>query len=38
MVFHMILTAAGVGHSAIVHVMSDGHELLAHMDRRLFVK
>jgi len=34
----MILTAAGMGHSEMVHVTSDGHELLTHMDRRLFVK
>jgi Xaa-Pro dipeptidase len=39
MVFHVILLApSGVGHSEMVLVTKEGHELLTHLDRRLFVK
>lgn len=38
MVFHVLLSTEGVGHSEMVHVTEHGHEVLTSLDRRLFVK
>jgi Xaa-Pro dipeptidase len=38
MVFHVLLSTEGVGHSEMVHVTDRGHEVLTSLERRLFVK
>ncbi len=38
MVFHMLLTGQGIGHSEMVLVTETVHELLTRMERKLFVR
>lgn len=38
MVFHVLLSTEGIGHSEMVHVTEGGHEVLTSLERQLYIK